>query len=207
MEATKREFIINSLMVENFIKYEANSIYLEEIEDTGRSQLNFNVMSDENLVIKNVDKQKTELLFFRNEKELSMFKRVDHIIFENLSGNDWKVHLIEMKSNVLVKRWIETKGKFRASYLLVQGLAAMLEMNLVEICMYTTYEKACLSPSSTMPAERRLSLGKTHIKPEDEWDGGKFTLKFGTQISFSHKPIQMRRNEDGILIGEYSCNV
>lgn len=206
MEATKREFIINDLMVENFIEYEANMIYLEETEDTGRSQLDFKVISNKNLVIKNVDKQKTDLLFFRKEKELSMFKRVDHIIFENLSGNDWKVHLIEMKSNVLVKRWREVKGKFRASYLLVQGLAAMLEMNLVGICMYTTYEKVNLTPPDTMPAGRRLTLGENHIKPKVEWDSGNVVLNFNKKISFSHNPIQMQRNEEGILIGEWWCS-
>lgn len=207
MEATKREFIINDLMVEYFIERETNMIHLEETEDTGRSKLDFKVISDKNLVIKNVDKQKTDILFFRNEKELSMFKRVDHIIFENVSGNDWKVHLIEMKSNVLVKRWSEIKGKFRASYLLVQGLSAMLEMNLVEICMYTTYEKACLTPPATMPAGRRLPLGKTYVKPKDEWDSGKVVLNFNKKISFSHIPIQMQRSDEEVLIGEYSCSI
>lgn len=206
MEATKRRFIINDLMVENFIEYEANMIYLEETEDTGRSQLDFKAISDKNLVIKNVDKKKTDMLFFRNQKELSMFKRVDHIIFENLYGNDWKVHLIEMKSNVLVKRWSEVKGKFRASYLLVQGLAAMLEMNLVGICMYTTYEKVNLTPPDTMPVGRRLQLGANHINPKEEWDSGKVFLNFNGKINFTHIPIQMRRNEEGILIGEWVCN-
>ena len=207
MESTKREFIINNLMVENFIEYEANMIYLEETEDTGRSQLEFKAISDENLVIKNVDKKKTELLFFREQKAFSMFKRVDHIIFENLSGNDWKVHLIEMKSNVLVKRWSEVKGKFRASYLLVQGLAAMLEMNLVEICMYTTYERVNLTPSDTMPAGRRLPLGENHINPKDEWDSRKVFLNFNRKIDFTHIPIQMFRNGEGVLIGEYRCDI
>mgnify|MGYP003302493009 CR=1 FL=1 len=206
MEAAKREFIINDLMVENFIEYETDMIYLEETEDTGRSHLDFKVISDRNLVIKNVDKQNTDLLFFRNEKKFSMFKRVDHIIFENLSGNDWKLHLIEMKSNVLVKRWSEIKGKFRASYLLAQGLAAMLEMNLVEICMYTTYEKVNLVPPATMPTGRRLPLGETYIKPKDEWDSGEVILNFNRKISFSHNPIQMQRNEEGILTGEWICS-
>ena len=205
MEATKREFIINNLMVEDFIECEANMIYLEETEDTGRSRLDFKVMSDKNLVIKNVDKQKTELLFFRKEKEFSMFKRVDHIIFENLSGNNWRLHLIEMKSNVLVKRWSEIKGKFRASYLVAQGIAAMLEMNLVETCMYTTYEKVNLTPPDTMPAGRRLPLGENHIKPKEEWESGKVLLNFNKKIDFSHNPIQMLRNEEGILTGGWEC--
>ena len=206
MKNTKREFIINELMVEHFIEKEGHIIYLEETEDSGKSILKFKVVSHESLCIKNVDFKNTLLHFFQKDKKQSMFKRVDHIIFERLSDNDWKLHLIEMKSAVGNEKWIEVKGKFRASYLLAQGIAAMLEMNIVDTCMYTTYESVHLSLPETMPTARRLPLGVKQIKPQDEWDGTDFGLYFGTRIKFMHKPIKMERNGD-VLEGVHNCSL
>ncbi len=205
MNNIKRQFIMDELMIENFIEYSANVIHLEETEDTGKSELNFQVVSNKNLIIKNVDKKHTELHFFQKNKMKSMFKRVDHIIFENVSDNNWNLHLIEMKSSVGTEKWIEVKGKFRASYLLAQGIAAMLEMHIIETYMYTTYEKVRLSLAETMPSARRLRLGEKAVSAENEWNGSNFGLNFGTTINFIHKPIQMQRNEQDILIGEYVC--
>lgn len=131
--------------------------------------LDFQVISNNNLIIRNVDKKHREIYFFQNSKIKSMFKRVDHIIFENLSDNNWKIHLIEMKSSVGNEKWNEVKGKFRASYLLAQSIATMLEMNILETCMYTTYEKVHLSFSETMPSARRLLLGNKLVSPQNEW--------------------------------------
>lgn len=158
-------FGVEELMIKDFIEYSANVIQLDEQEDTGKSELNFQVISNNNLIIRNVDKKRTEMYFFQNSKVNSMFKRVDHIIFENLSDNNWKIHLIEMKPSVGNEKWNEVKGKFRASYLLVQGIVAMLEMNILETCMYTTYEKVNLSLPETMPSARRLSLGNKLVSP------------------------------------------
>lgn len=201
----KREYIINELMKERFIERETERVYLEETEDTGKSILELQMSSFENLCIKNVDKKNTQMNFFVSNKKESMYKRVDHIIFECLDNNNWKAHLIEMKSSVGNDKWIDVKGKFRASYLLVQGIEAMLEMNLVETCMYTSFEKTCFNLPETMPAGRRLQVGGRHVKPQDEWNGRKFSLNFGNKIPFIHVPIQMKRNDEDTLIGKYLC--
>lgn len=201
---TKREFVINDLMAEDFIEAEANEICLEETEDTGKSVLELHLKSDTNFSIKNVDKKHTEMNFFQKDKSKSMFKRVDHIIFEHISDDKWKLHLIEMKSSVRNEKWTEIKGKFRASYLFAQGIAAMLEMQIEETCMYTTYENVYFALPATMPSARRLPLGEALIKPEEEWDGSKFGLNFGIRIRFMHNPIHMERNADGVLTGEWS---
>lgn len=199
---TKRKYIIDELMEAQFVEYEAERVCLEETDDTGKSVLELQLSSGENISIKNADKKNTQIHFFVNDKKKSMYKRVDHIIFQCLGDNEWKVHLIEMKSSVGNDKWPDVKGKFRASYLLVQGIAAMLEMNLVETCMYTSFEKTCFEPSDTMPVERRLPVGGRHVRPQEEWNGGKFTLNFGDRISFIHTPIQMKRNDKDVLVGE-----
>lgn len=200
MNINKREFVMNELMIPDFISKSSDCIILEEKEDDGKSELQVHLISKENLCIKNVDKKHTEIHFFNEGK--SMFKRVDHIIYENLSENNWKLHLIEMKSSVGFEKWIEIKGKFRASYLLAQGIASMLEMNIAETCLYTTYERVDLKqPSSTMPTGRRPLVGVPQIKPVEEWSGGKCGLNFGVRMAFQHTPVQMIRNEDKILTG------
>ena len=130
-----------------------------------------------------------------------MFKRVDHIIFERLQENNWNIHIIEMKSSVEMGKWIEIKGKFRASYLLAQGIAAMLDMDIVKVCFYTTYEKVNLQPAQEQPSARRLKVGVPQVPPREEWNGNNFGLNLGERISFLHKPVQMVRNEEGVLIG------
>ncbi|MCI5584461.1 MAG: hypothetical protein MR383_02755 [Lachnospiraceae bacterium] len=205
MNTTKREFIINELMVKDFAEYENRIVHLEETEDSGRSILEFRLASDGNLCIKNVDCKNTQIQFFQNAKTKSMFKRVDHIIFEHLTDNHWKLHLIEMKSSVGSEKWVEIKGKFRASYLLAQGIAAMLEMHIDDAYMYTTYESVHLSLSETMPTARRLPLGGKLIKPQEEWEGSNFGLNFGVRIKFVHRPIQMERSEN-MLKGMCICS-
>ena len=95
-------------------------------------------------------------------------------------------------------------GKFRASYLVAQGIAAMLEMNIIETCMYTTYERVQLSLPETMLSARRLPLGEKLVRPEDEWSGKDFGLNLGERLHFMHQPLQMARDEQGVLNGTYS---
>ena len=201
---SKRNFIINELMEKNFIENETEQIYLEEKEDSVKSILKWKLVSGQNFSIKNVNKKNTIMYFFDEKK--GMYKRVDHIIFENLGNNNWKIHLIEMKSSVKYSKWIEVKAKFRASYLLSQAIAAMLSLNIKEVCMYTTYERCNLDIPETMPAARRLFLGQKNVSPLDEWQGTDFGLNFGERVEFMHTPIEMVRNEMDILQGEFLCS-
>lgn len=201
--SAKREFIIKELMVKGFIEKERSVIELDETDDSGKSKLEFRLNSDENLCIKNVDKKNTLMYFFQDKK--SMFKRVDHIIFEH-DRNKWNLHLIEMKSSVGAETWRNVKGKFRASYLLAQGLAAMLDMDIAKTYMYTTYEEAKFTLPGTMPSVRRVPSGSPLIQPEKEWGGEDFGLNFGIRLKFIHTPVHMERDSKDVLVGEYCCD-
>lgn len=202
MESSKREFVIKDLMVSDFIVQEGRKILLEETEESGKSELQVHLASEENLCIANVDKKKTEFLFLQEGKAKSLYKRVDHMIFERKQRDRWKLHLIEMKGSVGEEKWKEIKGKFRASYLVAQALAGMLELDISETVMYTTYERVEFTHPETMPAARHGRSGVPQIKMKDEWDGKRFGLNFGERIPFSHIPIKMERNRDGILTGK-----
>lgn len=141
-------------------------------------------------------------LIFQTIKMKSMYKRVDHMIFERQCEDKWKLHLIEMKGSVGERKWDEIKGKFRASYLVAQAIAGMLEVKITETVMYTTFEKVQFAPSDTMPSARRVRSGETLVRMKDEWAGARFGLNFGERTPFIHKAIQMTRNEEGILAGD-----
>lgn len=198
MEKSTRDYIIKELFTPGFIEYQQGEILLEETEESGKSELRVQLKSDENLCITNVDKKHTNLLFFQEHKSLD--KRVDHMIFERQKEDLWKLYLIEMKSSVGANKWIEVKGKFRASYLLAQAIAGMLELTITETVMYTTFEKVKFRPLDTTPTARRVRSGQSLIPMEAEWKGEKFGLNFGTRISFRHVPLLMYKQE-GCLKG------
>lgn len=203
MAKDKREFIIKELMEPGFIEGRGGEMILTETEKSGESRLKVRLNARETLCIANIDRKKTDIQFFQADAEKSMNKRVDHVIFELQDHDKWKLHLIEMKSSVGERKWKEIKGKFRASYLLAQAVGAMLELEISETVMYTTFEKVQFTPPDTMPTGRRGRLGKGLVRMEQEWDGGGFGLNFGQRVSFTHKPIQMKRDKTGVLIGEF----
>lgn len=202
MGKDKRQFIAEDLMEPGFMEKRDEEILLEEKEKGGESRLRVHLASKGNLCIANVDKKRTDMLFFNEDRAKSMYKRVDHMIFERLENDRWRLHLIEMKGSVGTDKWSEIKGKFRASYLLGQAIGAMLEMGLSETVMYTAFEKVRFAGSPTIPSARRGKLGEPMVRMEEEWDRGRFGLNFGQRVSFIHRPVQMRRNGEGILEGE-----
>ena len=184
-----------------FIEKKHQEMILEEKDETGRSILKVSLESEDNFCIANVDKKKTDILFFQKGSSKSLFKRVDHIIFERQGDDKWKLHLIEMKGSVGQRKWDEVKGKFRASYLVSQALAGILEIEISKTVMYTTFEKVQFTLPDTMPSARRTGTGNRLIRMEEEWSGKSFGLNFGKLIPFLHRPIQMKRNEQEILEG------
>ena len=209
MEQAYREYVMNNFFVEHFFeRRDKDAFFLAETDEGGQMWLHFKVRGMDSFAILNVDKKNTQLSFFNPEKILSLNKRVDHIVLEERDDNQWIAHLIEMKTSIsCADKWAEIKGKFRASYLLVQALCAMLHMELSQVRMYTTFENVCLKYKPENLISRRLRVGQKAVVPEQEWSGGRFALRFGNdcRLSFVHTPIQVTRNQDKILEGEFQC--
>ena len=182
IEQTYREFVMKELFVKDFfeIRNGADEFVLEEKEEDGKSILHFSVDGKNTFAIMKVDAKNTNMGFFRGEKFLSLGKRVDHIVLEETGDNQWIAHLIEMKSGIsYAEKWTEIKGKFRASYLLVQALCAMLHMELLKVRMYTTFENVCLKYAPENMISRRTRIGMKAEVPEVLWSGERFVLRFG----------------------------
>lgn len=191
------EYIVNKLFKENFMVKIQDKVCLEETESTGKTILDVRINSEDNYCIKKADdKSMTEIAFFRPEKQFSMKKRVDHIIFEKKDDDNWNIHLIEMKTTVGEKTWIDAKGKFRASLLLSEAIASMLGMRVQDIKMYTTYEKVDLKQDAYSPTSHRGRTGEKMVRSEDEWNGNDFAINLGERIKFKHIPIKVNRIND-----------
>lgn len=196
-ETTK--FIIDKFLSENFFEKVERSYKLVEDEESGKSELIWECNNENNKCISNFDKKKTDLLFFKRDKKLHLFKRVDHVVFELNEKQRWNVHLIEMKSGVDGDNWTRIKGKFRVSYLTIKAIAAILDLEIEQFYFYTTYEQVSLVNKKEDTITRKKHLGKEAIKPEDEWNGSKFGLEIGERLRFLHKPIPMVK-VGGILV-------
>lgn len=215
MNEEYRKYIMEKFFVEDFFEESPDGTYeLEEADPGGETLLHFYVPGKHSMAVRNLDKKKTDFLFFRNEKALSLKKRTDHIVFEQKENGSWTVHLIEMKSSVTTKeKWLEIKGKFRASYLFVLAAAAILHMKIEHIRMYTTYEKetiseGCMTCMPENPVLKRVRTGEAPGMPAKEWNGGEFELRFGDncRLPFFHIPVRVCRNEESrYLEGCYSC--
>lgn len=205
------EYVIENFFVESFFerKEDDSACFLEETEPGGESKLCFRTLSEKSVVIRNVDKKNTQFLFFKQDKKHSLGKRVDHIVLEQREKEEWIAHLIEMKSGIsCAEKWMEIKGKFRASYLLVQALCAILHMNLTEVRMYTVYENIVLDYTPENMVFRKPRVGEAPATPQMEWSGGKFYLRFGQdcQLPFLHTPIHVIRNKENILEGQFDVD-
>ena len=191
----RTQFIIDELLKEDFVtvKEDDNVIILEENDDGGESRLEFRTKSNNTLTIENIDKKHTDMYFFKEGSKASMYKRVDHIIMDNVDeiADKWDIYLIEMKSTVSDKTWIDVKGKFRASYLFICAFAAMLDININNIYMY--------------PTSKRVRTGTKNIPYIEEFQGNKFAIKLGQYISFKHIPILMTDDKsEQMLVGFYN---
>lgn len=99
MERSYRNYIIDNFFVEHFLEQQnaTGEFLLEETDEGGKTLLHFKCCSSESVAILNVDKQhKTLFNFFKADRELSLNKRVDHIVLEEREGNQWIAHLVEI---------------------------------------------------------------------------------------------------------------
>jgi hypothetical protein len=120
----------------------------------------------------------------------------------------WILHLIEMKSKVDDKKWIEIKQKIRASYFNICALEKVLGIYIDEVRAYTTYENTgfCSSDRNADPKTFVAPLGKPMPpSPAHEWENNVISVDIGEVVQFQHHAVRMQRTEDGIrLTGKLS---
>lgn len=203
MYGKRVQYAMDHFIMDQYFLPMSNLYHLREKEDSGKSDLNVTI-ENENLCIYDFDSKK-RCNFLRPDKKYGMQKSVDHILFEKRS-NDWRLHLIEMKSGVGCKTWRESiKPKVRVSYFTALAIADFLGIRISDVIAYTTYEKErfgdinngtnprTMMPLSGLPARNPVT---------DEWEKNQMFLNVGEEMRIPHKKIQMVKNSaTGVLEG------
>ena len=129
MYTERVQYAIDNFIMDDYFLEMQNNYHLKEEKDSGKSDLDVTIKND-NLCIYNFDDKK-KCNFLRPEKTTGMQKSVDHILFEKIDDG-WRLHLIEMKSGVGYKTWLESiKPKVRTSYLTSLAIADFLGIGTV----------------------------------------------------------------------------
>lgn len=198
------QFAINNFIMDQYFLDMQHNYHLKEEKDSGKSDLDVTIESD-NLCIYNFDDKK-KCNFLKTDKKHGMQKSVDHILFEQID-NGWRLHLIEMKSSVGYNTWLESiKPKVRTSYLTSLAIAEFLGIKITDIVAYTTYDEEKFSANSNKTNPRAFVplLGKKARDPrKDEWEKDQLFLELGEEFKIVHKRIKMNKDEKtGVLLGK-----
>ena len=192
----------------DYIEIVEGKSQLTEEEDSGRTRLNVSLSGTNSYLCIRDNDHKATCEFLNKTKTTGLGRSVDHILLTRNDNGKWTAHLIEMKSGVSIKRWNEIKLKARASMLNIKALAAVLDISLESIVVYTTYEKLVLGVSDpTNLAGRKPMLGGGW--KENEWDKNRIAIRIpkDREEYLTHKGIKMtkeRIDAFDVLCGELS---
>lgn len=203
MYSKRIQFAIENFIMEEYFLPINSVYYLKEEKDSGKSDLHVTI-NNTNLCIYDFDNKK-KCNFLRPDGKLGMQKSVDHILFEEYS-NKWRVHLIEMKSGVGNKTWLESiKPKVRTSYLTALSIADFLGIQIADVIAYTTYEDERFqgTQNDANPKVMFPALGVVARHPfNDEWNKDCMYINLGEEKKIQHKKIKMVKNvSTGVLEG------
>ena len=210
------KFALDTFLVENYFAIPAESYVLKENDPKGKSVLNLYVGNTDNLCKPNYDAQLPHFSFIRTDNNYKIDKCIDHFLLIKRNKH-WELHMFEMKTTLSVRTWDDVRRKMRASYLKIKALLVFLGIKLADkhIFAYTTYEKVDLSISNNKNLKIFMPLiGKRAFDIEkNEWlknclylplTVDEDTNYYKSFIKIPHRGIQMHRNKDEILYGNFN---
>ncbi|MDK2965941.1 hypothetical protein [Lacrimispora sp.] len=196
------QYAVDNFIEDNYFLPMETNYELKEATDSGKSLLKVHV-DGENICVSEYDNKK-RCGFLRISSTFGMQKCIDHLILKK-SGENWDLHMVEMKSSVGDKTWRDIKCKMRSSFLNVKALCSFLGITLGETYAYTTYEQERFTtPEDTADPKilvPQLGVKATNYK-KDEWDKDIINIKIDKMITLPHKAIKMRRDAEVGLLGE-----
>lgn len=130
-----------------------------------------------------------------DENSLNYFKckkTADCIVFEQKVGDDWALHIFEMKRTVKAKEWAKIQEQFKGAYYNALAIAGFLgiEDRINDIRLYTCYsnDKLGLDPLATRAA--LLKADNTLLG----WKNGKVELNGFKKLEFQMEKLQVDTN-------------
>lgn len=187
------EFVKDNLFLPDYFSDNQTLYDLHERKESGKSVLKVTLNSLDNLCIEDFDNSK-KCGFFKQDREFGMQKSVDHVIFQNCSGN-CTLHLIEMKKTVGSETFKGVKRKVRSSYLNALAIAVALGITITQTIAYTSFLELKFdteADTNSNPQIYKPMLGERAIDvKKDEWDKDLMHINLGKTITIRHCPIQM----------------
>lgn len=201
MYNSRIQYAMDNFIEEHYFLPMQNTYKLREIAESGKSILILDV-DGENICVSEYDNKK-RCNFLRLDKIYGMQKCIDHFILKK-SGDIWDLYMIEMKSGVGDKKWLDIKSKMRSSLLNIKALCEFMGITVGGVYAYTTYERECFEePFSTADIKAQVPLlgEKASSFKYDEWYKDIIKIKIDDTVILPHKAIKMERNGENELEG------
>lgn len=189
---------IDEMIMSGYFLTEQQQYILKEPDEQGYSELTVSV-NGRNLCIENYDK-KLKCEFVIKEAKYGMTMCVDHVLFVMDSEEHWKVYLIEMKSGMGKRTFLDVKRKVRANYFSIKALCAYLgiELSDKDIEVYVTYSSnsSNVTPNETPnPATLKAMTGQRYTGDvmQLEWNKNRIELKKPEKHEFVLHKVEMQK--------------
>jgi hypothetical protein len=158
--------------------------FLIESLESGKMELEVQI-SNPYLVIKKIEDHK--LSIFKNQK------CADHIVFEYVENNIWKVHILEMKRSVRISNWDHIILQFEGALRNALAINGFFEhTSIQDIQLYTVFLHDKIQP------EQNPNSIELHLRPGMPLKKNAWNEKFLTILNrkLSHEKIEMEMIDD-----------
>lgn len=174
------------LMEENGpVEVSEQSVHLIEKQESGFADLQIELQSP---CILFRDLEKKKLQYFKNQK------CADYILYEK-SGEDWNLHIFELKRTVKSKEWEVIKEQFAGALQNAFAIAGFLDISICmeRVYMHTVYRNDKIN-DKTNPALLRYEMHQREKGAEEsfmEWKAPHVMINFEDGRCFSHDKIPL----------------
>lgn len=134
------------------------------------------------------DLQNRKLGYFKNNR------CADYILYENI-GENWYLHIFELKTKVKKDTWSYIKEQFMGAYQNALAIAGFLNIsiNTDKVSLYTVYRYDKINDVVNPVAVRYNMYNKHENDHKDsvDWNFKQITIKFVGEEKFNHYKIKL----------------
>lgn len=175
-----------ALLEKGLVECSAIQLHLKEKKEDGAADLTLNL---ENPCILFRDLEKRKLAYFKNKK------CADYVLYEQ-KGEEWIVHIFELKKSVGEATWKEMKEQFAGAMQNALAIAGFLGIHVEvdRMRIYSVYRNDKINRYAD-PVKMRFQM---HLKGNErmrevcvDWNAKEVELQFLGSHSFKHRKIQL----------------
>lgn len=159
------------------------------LTEKGEGQADVEVgLSNPCILFKDLEKRK--LKYFKNDM------CADYVLFE-YGGQNWIVHIFELKRTVKTKEWEHIKRQFSGALQNALALAGVLDFNvdLKQVHLYTAYRNDLINNDANPVAVRCQMHEQKHAEElavDDDWNHEFISLDFPGELKLPHRKVKLQ---------------